>query len=176
MIALQGLAHSRFLRMNTSMIDASRPADQIFFEDFAWALFTVVDADSGEIALHNTFHNRFVRMSSAGMDTSDFRAADELPADSMGERFAVVDIEGGSIALHSGVHNRFVSLSDDGMVGASEAKNASELPSAFERFRVVQVKPFLEPGSVVALYCTRWSRFLRMNDQADMDSAPTAAA
>ncbi|CAE7779892.1 unnamed protein product [Symbiodinium sp. CCMP2592] len=178
MIALQGLAHSRFLRMNTSMIDASRPADQIFFEDFAWALFTVVDADSGEIALHNTFHNRFVRMSSAGMDTSDFRAADELPADSMGERFAVVDIEGGSIALHSGVHNRVLAVRYcvDVLVCCSTTQNASELPSAFERFRVVQVKPFLEPGSVVALYCTRWSRFLRMNDQADMDSAPTAAA
>ncbi|CAE7035118.1 unnamed protein product, partial [Symbiodinium sp. CCMP2456] len=202
-------------------------------------------------------------MSNAGMDTSGFRASDELPADSTWERFTVVDVGDGSIALHSGVHNRglvfhtdgvrdsparvflrrnwpedkvqaalfvrsvaqsfaiaehfssfkrhrvktitptttsaeaeqrhgistqgqsvdgFVSLSDDGIVGVSEAKNlagayvrernATELPAALERFRVVQVvRPFLEPGSVVALHCARWNRFLRMNSQADMDSS-----
>ncbi|CAE7450642.1 unnamed protein product [Symbiodinium sp. CCMP2592] len=172
-IALQGWAHGRFLRMNTSIIDASIPTDWIGF-DWTWERFTVVDAGNGKIALHNTFHNRFVLMSSTGMDTSGFRAADELPSDAIWERFTVVDAGDGSIALHSGVHSRFVSLSDDGIVGVSEERNASDLPSAIERFRVVQVKPYLEPGSVVALYCTFWNRFLRMNDQADMDSAPSA--
>ncbi|CAE7779833.1 UVR8 [Symbiodinium sp. CCMP2592] len=131
-IALQGWAHGRFLRMNTSIIDASIPTD------WTWERFTVVDAGNGKIALHNTFHNRFVLMSSTGMDTSGFRAADELPSDAIWERFTVVDAGDGSIALHSGVHSRFVSLSDDGIVGVSEERNASDLPSAIERFRVVQ--------------------------------------
>ncbi|CAE7037123.1 unnamed protein product [Symbiodinium sp. CCMP2592] len=157
--------------MNPPIIDASAASDEIRL-DWTWERFTVVDAGNGEIALHNTFHNRFVRMSSTGMDTSGFGAADELPADSIWERFTVVDVGDGSIALHSGVHNRFISLSDDGRVGVSETKNASDLPAHLERFRLVKVKPYLEPGSTVALHCAHWNRFLRMNWVPDMDGSP----
>ena len=44
-------------------------------EEWTWERFTVVDAGNGEIALHNTFHNRFVRMNQEGMDASDLKVA-----------------------------------------------------------------------------------------------------
>ena len=39
-------------------------------KEWTWERFTVVDAGNGEIALHNTWHNRFVRMNTDGMDAS----------------------------------------------------------------------------------------------------------
>ncbi|CAE7751695.1 unnamed protein product [Symbiodinium sp. CCMP2456] len=127
--------------------------------EWTWERFTVVDAGNGEIALHNTLHNRFVRMNQAAAD---------LPAEWSWERFTVVYAGNGTIALHNRAHNRFVAVSDQGVAFRSITKDASDLPAAmiFERFRVLQVKPFLEPGSVVGLHCARWNRFLRMNDQA----------
>ncbi|CAE7388839.1 unnamed protein product, partial [Symbiodinium microadriaticum] len=147
-------------------------------EEWTWERFTVVDAGNGEIALHNTFHNRFVRMNQEGMDASDLKAAADLLPEWSWERFTVVYGGNGTIALHSRVHNRFVAVSDQGVAFSSITKDASDLPAAmiFERFRVLQVKPFLEPGSVVALHCARWNRFLRMNDKADMDSSDHKAA
>eukprot|EP00439_Symbiodinium_sp_Y106_P072900 s810_g13.t1 len=177
-IALQGQTHRRFLRMNSqSDMDASGPRDDFPFE-WTWERFTVVDAGNGEIALHNTWHNRFVRMNTDGMDASAVKAASDLPAGWSWERFTVVYGGNGTIALHSRIHNRFVEVSDLGVAFRSITKDASDLPAAmiFARFRVLQVKPFLEPGSVVGLHCARWNRFLRMNDQADMDFSAHKAA
>ena len=43
-------------------MDASSIMGMDIPDGWTWERFTVVDAGNGEIALHSTIHNRFVRM------------------------------------------------------------------------------------------------------------------
>ena len=64
-------------------------ADQLP-NNWEWERFTLVDAGNGEVALHCKAWNRFVRMSGETLDASEPKGADELPADSTGEKFVMV--------------------------------------------------------------------------------------
>ncbi|OLQ12213.1 hypothetical protein AK812_SmicGene3906 [Symbiodinium microadriaticum] len=152
-------------------------------EEWTWERFTVVDAGNGEIALHNTFHNRFVRMNQEGMDASDLKAAADLLPEWSWERFTVVYGGNGTIALHS-----FVAVSDQGVAFSSITKDASDLPAAmiFERFRVLQDQmpwgwswerfTVVDAGNgQIALHREGSSRKVRMN-HADMDASMHKAA
>ena len=175
-IALYNTYEKRFLRMNDRDMEASPtwddPTKPIPY-DWSWERFTVVDAGNGQIAWHNSKFNRFVRMSPGGMDASANKAANLLPAEWAWERFTPVNVGQGEIALHNSAQNRYISLFD-GVVDYSSIQNVSGIPDSWlgERWQVVQVTPYLKPGSVVALHCTNLNRFLRMNQvngMADMD-------
>merc|ERR1719412_2126050 len=66
----------------------------------------------GQVALHNTYHNRFMRMNAGRkiMDISPRTAANALPADWKWERFTIVDLGKGQVALHNTYHNRFMRM------------------------------------------------------------------
>ena len=139
--------------------------------------FTVVDAGNGQIALHCTAYNRFVRMTDTKVDASPVRAVSDLTADWMWERFHVVELANNQIALHSPAHNRFLSVSD-GSVTRSEQTAWNQLPSnwQWEHLSVVQLKSSLEPGNIVALHNAQVRRFLNMNQQPDMGCSAQADA
>ena len=96
---------------------------------------------------------------------SKAKAARDLPKHWDKERFKVVDAGDGMIALHSPSNNRFISMDEKGSLKSSAPKGANDLPADWklERFYAVPAKPYLEPGSVVALHSGRHNRFIRMN-------------
>ncbi|CAJ1441752.1 unnamed protein product [Effrenium voratum] len=172
-IALYRKDAKKFLRMNGADMDSASwddPKNPLPY-DWSWERFTVVDAGSGQIALHSSVHNRYVRMSDANMDTSGHNAASQLPDGWTDERFTPVYAGNGEIGLHNSRFNKYIRMSPEGVVDSSGAQDASGLPQdwSWERFQVVQVKPYLPPGSVVAFHNAAKNRFLRMNDNADMD-------
>merc|ERR1719270_1467959 len=119
--------------------------------------FTVVDAGNGQIALHSSRYNRFVRMNDQfDMDASIEWAADALPSTALWERFTVVN-EGMQIALHSPVHNRFVRINDklDMDTGTETAANALPSNWLWERFTpvVLQKASFLPRQDLNGKYC-----------------------
>eukprot|EP00913_Durusdinium_trenchii_P030664 g28719.t1 len=183
-IALYSPRAKRFLRMNSNAdMDSSGQWDvtKAIPYDWSWERFTVVDAGSGQLALHSSIHNRFVRMARGDeMDVSGICAANLLPgaASWTWERFTAVNVGKGQIAFHNKLHNRYIRMSPEGIVDNSAARDVSGIPDSWswERWQVVEVAPYLKPGSVVALHSAIHNRFLRMNDQADMDRSGTKNA
>ena len=175
-VALYNTHAKRFLRMtgNADMDGSGTwddPAKPIPY-DWSWERFTVVDAGNGQVAFHNSKHNRFVRMAGGqDMDASGLCAAQNLPGSWTWEPFTPVYVGEGEVALHNSLHNRYIRLSPDGVADNSGIMDVSGIPDGWtwERFLVVPVTPYLKPGSVVALHNSLHNRFLRMNDNADMD-------
>jgi len=159
-VALYNKRVDRFMRMNgdRNTMDASSRRDREDLpDDWNWERFTVVDAGSGYIALHNEKFNRFVRMNNKGdMDLSDVKDIDQLPEDWNWERFRCQSAGKGEIALHSSIHNRFIRMTDggmqasgpwsDGQSGWQDEMEKRKLPMESgnwteERFKVVDLGP-----------------------------------
>ena len=123
------------------------------------------------IALHSTVHNRFVRMTNEWhLDASSEQSWKSLPSDWTWERFRVVDAGNGEIALHSPKYNCFVQMNDKKDIKRSGGINYQDLPSAshwpWARFRVVDAG-----NGEIALHSRKHNRFVRMNDNEDMDAS-----
>lgn len=176
MVALHCAKHNRFLSMNDVDVIGSgkRDVDKLP-DDWSYERFTVVDAGNGQIALHSAKWNRFIQMEpdpSQDLKRTIHRAASSLPHNWYLTRFTVVQGTHGEVGLHNTLRNRYISMKPHGTVYTSPERGADEvLPEGwtYQRFRIVQVKPYLTPGSVVALHSKTNNRFLRMNDNADMD-------
>ncbi|CAE7031810.1 unnamed protein product [Symbiodinium sp. CCMP2592] len=174
-VALKNNFHSRYVRLNSGSVDSATNTQQNA-NDLTWERFTVIDAGNGQVALHNTAWNRFLRMSPTTVDASPVRSADELTADWTYERFRVVELANNEIALHSTAHNRFLSVGA-GTVLRSESMAWNQLPTnwQWERLSVVQLKS-LQPGDIVALHNAQVGRFLSMQPLPDMGYSSPAAA
>ncbi|CAJ1415977.1 unnamed protein product [Effrenium voratum] len=169
-VALHSTVHNRFVVMNDhKMFGGIHRNPDPFRPSMTWERFTVVDAGNGQIALHSARWNRFAR---TGGGVSPLQAASRLPPAHAwgGERFTVVvDAARSQIALHS--NNAFLQMTPDGNIQNTEHMNIHDLPDSntWERFGVLQVEAYLEPGDTVALHNAVHNRFLRMNANGIMD-------
>ncbi|CAE7248694.1 unnamed protein product [Symbiodinium sp. KB8] len=178
--------HGRWLQMNKGITDMTGSADQRggdgpFSLRLHWTYerFAVVDVGNGEIALHNTLSNRFVKMEGLEMMVSSIKDVEDFPAGWNLERFRVVDAGDGMVALYHPVNHRFVTMDQNGHVYPSAPVEDARLPVhwSYERFYMMPVRNFLEPDTLVALYSNAHGRFLRMYQHAsghcDLDSSPS---
>ncbi|CAE7242733.1 unnamed protein product [Symbiodinium sp. CCMP2592] len=143
---------------------------------WTWERFTVVDAGNGQVAFHNSLHNRFLKMNGDRMQSSAPQAPDALPAGWSWERFTVLPAGHGQFMLHNSVHNRVVQMTNDN-VAASPHMNPQDMPGewTWERFQIVPVKPYLQPGTVVALHCGHHNRYITMKGASLERSAERGA-
>jgi hypothetical protein len=76
---------------------------------------------------------------------------------------------GAEVALHSTVHNRFLTIPNGGYVTGSHKKDWNALPLdwSWKRFRIVDIG-----DGDVAFHCAATNRFLRMRDNARLDTSP----
>ena len=92
-------------------------------------------------AFHNPKHNRFLRMTSGDVDSSETCNVNELPTSWMWERFLVVDAGHGQVALQNPAHKSFVLVGNKNDVTKSMPTDSSQLSSADwdlrERFHIV---------------------------------------
>ena len=138
-----------------------------FPDDWTWERFTVVDAGNGQVAFHNSIHNRYLKMNGDRMLVSPPQAPDTLPSNWGSERFTVIPAGDGKFVFHNSGHNRMIRMTGD-KVDASSHMNPQDLPGgwAWERFQIVPVRPYLQPGTVVALHCAIHNRYVSMNGAA----------
>ena len=132
----------------------SGPSDLPYWR--AFERFSVVDAGNGLVALHNARNNRFMKMSHGDMTASPIKPANRLPASGWySEYFQIVDAGDGMVGLHNPYFNRFVQMHSNGHVQATGGRNARDLKHnkgwTFERFYMVPVKNYLQPGAWVGL-------------------------
>ena len=120
---------------------------------WAWERLVVVDVGNGEIALHNSFHNRFVKIigdihsqTILNVAATESINVNALPSHFSWERYTVVHLGNGQIALHNNALNRFLAVdvqsippgtNDNLNVGTSAPKNITAAPSVYEKFTVV---------------------------------------
>ncbi|CAJ1454911.1 unnamed protein product [Effrenium voratum] len=161
-IALYNTHWKKFLTMNRDHVSTSPEVLEIG-EGWTYERFTVVEV--------NSWHNRFISLStsmaSSHCNVDQFNQAWES---AKWEAWPAVD---GQIGLHNAQHNRFASLQGGG-AGASghpPGRPWDSLPWLWERLRIVHLKPFLEPGSVVALHNAYHRRFVSMHPH-DMHFSP----
>ena len=154
-------------------IGRSAPQDAHSFPDsWTYERFTVIDAGNGQVAFHNSVHNRYLKMAGDRMLVSSPMAADAYPSGWTWERFTVLPAGGGTFMLHNSAHNRMIRMTTD-KVDASSHMNPQDMPAgwAWERFQIVSVKPYLQPGTVVALHNAHHNRYVTMNGAALQRSA-----
>ncbi|CAE7244814.1 unnamed protein product, partial [Symbiodinium microadriaticum] len=150
-IALHNSIFNRFMRMHgdANKMDSSdvnpdcnRLQQVLIFAEYSekhinalpdgwtWERFKVVEAGFGQVALHSSIHNRFVRMWHGDMDRSSNKDAGALPDSWWAERFTVVDCGGGKVAFHNARFNRFVRM-NHGDMDRSATKAGDALPSGW---------------------------------------------
>lgn len=163
--------HKRYLQLTNGADMASvkvdsGPSDLPYWR--AFERFSVVDAGNGLVALHNARNNRFMKMSHGDMTASPIKPANRLPASGWySEYFQIVDAGDGMVGLHNPYFNRFVQMHSNGHVQATGGRNARDLKHnkgwTFERFYMVPVKNYLQPGAWVGLFNPTAKRFLQMH-------------
>ncbi|CAE7263886.1 proS, partial [Symbiodinium sp. CCMP2592] len=181
-VGLYSAANKRWLRMNGWDMDRSEPSET-WTPGWDWEEFTVVDAGKGEIALHNTKWNGFVKMWNdppsphyphhSKVSVTPGIKAEDLPDHFAWERFQVIPLGHNEVALHNAEHNRFLSMNVlAGDIFGSPVRNPKDLPEdwAWERWQVVEVQsasspiPGWRPGSVLLCGCavSRLSQLIRL--------------
>eukprot|EP00438_Fugacium_kawagutii_P026347 Skav235404 [mRNA] locus=scaffold487:153515:161185:- [translate_table: standard] len=107
---------------------------------WTWERFKVVDAGNGNVALHNTEHNRFLAMDGQGfIRAGGLRDEEELSCDaSTGEHFTFVSY-GASVALHNAHFNHFVKMDHQNLIVLGPL-NSDQLTSAnsWEMFLIAE--------------------------------------
>ena len=171
-IALHNSHFKRYVSMSPDEVkgtDSERELADGLPLDWYWARFVVVDAGNGEIALHSSAHNRFLGLWYNDVGVSARVAANQLGSDWTAEKFTVVQAGNGQIALHNKAANRFLKMWHQTVEPSSE--RAPPLPDdwSIERFGVLHLRPYLVPGSVVALHSVGFNRFVSMRQDATVD-------
>mmetsp|Transcript_33947 Transcript_33947/g.79011 ORF Transcript_33947/g.79011 Transcript_33947/m.79011 type:complete len:349 (-) Transcript_33947:93-1139(-) len=167
-VAIYNPRYSRFVQMNKgSNSMTSKPSSRIHLEMFeTYERFIIVDAGGGKIGLHNSLNNRFLKMSGGSMMTSPIKAASNLPVPGWeSEYFEIIDGGNGEVGLYNRHHQRFVSMSGGGVIYGSPQRGDT-LPHDWydQRFFLVPARPYLVPGSVVALYSGSNQNYLRLKE------------
>ncbi|CAJ1375123.1 unnamed protein product [Effrenium voratum] len=161
-IALYNTHWKKFLTMNRDHVSTSPEVLEIG-EGWTYERFTVVEVNSWQVALHNPRHNRFISLStsmaSSHCNVDQFNQAWES---AKWDAWPAVD---GQIGLHNAQHNRFANLQGGGAGASGHPPGGpwDSLPWLSERLRIVHLKPFLEPGSVVALHNAYHRRFVNLH-------------
>ncbi|CAE7771562.1 unnamed protein product, partial [Symbiodinium sp. CCMP2456] len=160
-IALHSARYNRFVKMDGKHLVRSGRMG-INKLPFHWTKerFTVVDAGSRRIALHNTRNNRFIGVGKA----SPHKAPNKFPSGWGSEKWEVTPAGDGQITLYNRANDRMLRMTGS-TVTKSSHKQPKHLPVSWtqERFHVVHVEPYLKPGTVVALRCKKHGRFLKLN-------------
>ena len=135
-----------------------------FPDSWTYERFTVIDAGNGQVAFHNSLHNRYLKMDGPRMLVSSPMAPDAYPSGWTWERFTVIPAGHGQFVFHNSAHNRMVRMTTD-KADSSSHMNPQDLPGGWtwERFQIVPVRPYLQPGTVVALHCGIHNRYVSMN-------------
>ncbi|CAE7829158.1 unnamed protein product, partial [Symbiodinium sp. KB8] len=135
-----------------------------FPDSWTYERFTVIDAGNGQVAFHNSLHNRYLKMDEHRMLVSSPMPPDAYPSGWTYERFSVIPAGHGNFVFHNSAHNRMLRMTND-KVDASSHMNPQDLPGGWlwERFQIVPVRPYLQPGTVVALHCGHHNRYVTMN-------------
>ncbi|CAE7256975.1 unnamed protein product [Symbiodinium sp. CCMP2592] len=128
------------------------------------ARWTVVDAGDGEIGLHNEQTGRFLMMS----DTQIWghpAAPSHFHRSWHGSRFTVVPSLRGWFGLYNKHVQRFVTAADHA-TSVSPKIQAKDFPDwwTHQQFEFTVGKPYLEPGTNVALYSNVHRTWLRMHN------------
>ena len=161
-VALYSEAFQKFLRMNGDKLDTSPTTSSELHPGWAWERFQFVTLQpwfepGSVIALHNTHHNRFIRMRNDGnMDGGG--ESSTYHAGWTWERFTVVDAGFGEIALYSTHHQRYVAMhgaATGPTMGSTKAVFGSQ-PGPEERFAVRRV------SGEFGLHCSVHNRFITM--------------
>ncbi|CAE7242380.1 unnamed protein product [Symbiodinium sp. CCMP2592] len=120
-----------------------------FPDSWTYEHFTVLDAANGQVAFHNSFHNRYLKMDGGWT----------------WERFQIVPVRpylqpGTLVALHCGIHNSYVSM-NGAELQRSEVRNHNDLPSnwVWERFTVVDAGNFRQWSSRLPQRCPQPLQF-----------------
>ena len=108
-------------------------------------------------------HNRFISLSDSM--TSSHCNVDRFNQAWDSAKWEVWPAVDGQIGLHNAQHNRLIRLQGvaAGVAGHAPERPWDSLPWLWERFHIVHLKPFLEPGSVVALHNAYHRRFVNMH-------------
>jgi len=176
-IALHCAAHNRFLRVIGDNVDAHGGPMNItdLPPESEWPSerFTIVDAGNGMYAIHNSHHNRFIRVYNGVVDTGGgVRKENELPSAFQwpSERFHIVIMKensnlkfiGRHIALFNCSTQQFVQMKSDGAVSILN----SATPDNIEPWRTWETFRVVDAGyGKVALHCAAHNRFLRVDGE-----------
>ncbi|CAE7340122.1 unnamed protein product [Symbiodinium sp. CCMP2592] len=169
-VALYNTHHRKFVAMRKDHLEPGgfREGGDLP-DDWTHERFTVIRKDGRQIALHNARHNRFIKVNGA----SPHKNPDQLPGGWGLEVFEVWPAVDGEMMLWNRGVNRMVQMGGGHMGESGHPPAGLDTRSwPWERFRVVHVKPFLEPGTVVALHNAVHNRFLSMNSHHMMDRSP----
>lgn len=173
-VALWNPQFQRFVRMRGhSLMDGSgvMPIIDNIPGWWTWERFVVIENNVNDyiqpgdvVALHNSVHNRFVRLNNGISDSSAASNWNQLPDSWTWERFTVVDAGEGSIALYSKHWKKFLKFGG----AVSPVAEMNELPSGWwgEKWSIVNAGE----GNI-ALWNSWCACFLRMNG-AKIDSSP----
>ncbi|CAE7937902.1 unnamed protein product, partial [Symbiodinium necroappetens] len=165
--------HERYLSLNsvadmTSTAISGGPNDLPY--NRAHERFAVVNAGNGLFGLHNAKNNRFMMLEGVEMMASPLRAAAfGVKSGWVSVKFEIVDAGDGMVGLYSPFHRRLAQMRPDGTVRAtnSHVNDAQDLPAntdwIWERFYMVPVKNYLQPGTMVGLWNPTERRFLQMD-------------
>ncbi|CAE7746647.1 unnamed protein product [Symbiodinium sp. CCMP2456] len=139
--------------------------------------FTVIDAGDGLVALHNQKHNCWLSVNPVvGVHVyhGSARSFDKTWPD---QKFEVVSVGNGEVALYNPHWKGFLGMEPGHLMSwAPFTGNPETIPQGWtwQRFKIDVLEPYLKPGSTVGLYNPAHDRWMRMNDQFDMDrSDPT---
>ncbi|CAE7244003.1 unnamed protein product [Symbiodinium sp. CCMP2592] len=161
-VALYSEAFEKFLRMNGDKLDTSPTTSSQLHPGWAWERFQFVTLQpwfepGSTIALHNTHHNRFIRMRPNGNLDGSPESSTYQPGWRW-ELFIVVDAGFGEIALYSPDHLRYVAMHSGAAgptMGSTKAVFGSQ-PGPEERFAVRRV------SGEFGLHCSVHNRFITM--------------
>ena len=161
-VALYSEAFQKFLRMNGDKLDTSPTTSSHLHPGWAWERFQFVTLQpwfepGSTIALHNTHHNRFIRMRNDGNLDGSPEHSTYQPGWRW-ELFIVVDAGFGEIALYSPDHLRYVAMHSGAAgptMGSTKAIFGSQ-PGPEERFAVRRV------SGEFGLHCSVHNSFITM--------------
>lgn len=171
-VALYNTHHRKFVAMRKNHLEPGgyREGGDLP-DDWTHERFTVIQKDGRQIALHNARNNRFIKINGA----SPHKNPDQFPQGWGMEAFEVWPAVDGEMMLWNRAVNRFVQMGGGHMGESWHPSGTENLDTSgwsWERFRVVHVKPYLEPGTVVALHNAVHNRFLTMGSDHLMDRSP----
>ncbi|CAE7868826.1 unnamed protein product, partial [Symbiodinium necroappetens] len=169
-VALYNTHHRKFIAMRKDHLEPGgyREGGDMP-EEWTHERFTVIQKNGREIALHNARHNRFIKINGA----SPHQNPDQFPQGWGMEAFEVWPAVDGEMMLWNPSVNRFVQMGGGHMGESGHPPAGFDTRGwAWERFRVVHVKPYLEPGTVVGLHSAVHNRFLEMRDNHWMYRSP----
>ena len=144
--------------------------------------FLVVDAGNGLVALHNTVHNGFLKVTENG-DCLGFGASvSALKPDWLNEKFKVVDVGGGKIALFSVMWGNLVEARLSFLISGRYVQMENTIIKAhatavgeWEEYTPVIVSSgnVLQPliGHTIALHNAHHNRYLKMTSSGVLRTA-----